>query len=219
MKASCRAGTAQVNEIRLMCRPGSALTSVWGEHYAGKLCAWWEKLSRLLRPSRLGILEYSLSGSSPVLIRRAGVTRSIDFQANSTHLGVVDTPNQVEIPIIGIEDALIQCAVPGFWGQLIIGVRLLRSAALEIELQKETKTVAQSDSVAREAQPIAPSNDRVQKVRNRMAEVKEKLRVFCPVTSIRGAFKDGHLVSLEITELEDLSPVPFPIARNTKVIR
>lgn len=130
----------------------------------------------------------------------------------------MSTPNHVEIPIRSIEDALIQCAVPGFWGQLIIGVRLLRTAGLEVELHKETKTIAQTD-VTRETEHIVPSNDRVNKVRSRMPEIREKLHVFCPVTSIKGAFKDGHLVSLEITEVEELSPMPFPIVSNTKVIR
>lgn len=130
----------------------------------------------------------------------------------------MSTRTQVEIPLMSIEDALIQCAVPGFWGQLIIGVRLLRSAGLEVELHKETKTIAQTD-LGRETERIVPSNDRVNKVRSRMMEIREKMKLFCPVTSIKGAFKDGHLVSLEITEEEELSPMPFPIVSNTKVIR
>lgn len=130
----------------------------------------------------------------------------------------MEQPNQFEIPITGIEDALVQCAVPGFWGQLIIGVRLLPTAALEVELHKETKTITQTEAVTRDTERIVPSNDRVNKVRSRMREVQERLRVFCPVTSIKGAFKDGNLVSLEITEREELDPRPFPVPL-TKVIR
>lgn len=123
----------------------------------------------------------------------------------------------VEIPIAGIEDAFIQCAVPGFYGQLIVEVSLLKTAAFEVELHQEKRTITQTaDS---DTTRIVPSNERVQKVRSRMSEVQEKLHLFCPVTSIKGAFKDGHLVSLEITEREELEAIPFPAQGNTKVIR
>jgi hypothetical protein len=131
----------------------------------------------------------------------------------------VTSPNVVEIPIAGIEDALVQCAVPGFWGQLIVEVRLLRTAALEVELHQEKRTITQTADTERDTTRIVPSNERVQKVRSRMGEVQEKLRLFCPVTTIKGAFKDGQLVSLEITEREELAANPFPAAPGTKVIR
>lgn len=133
------------------------------------------------------------------------------------------TFNEVEIPLESIETALVQCAVPGFTGTLTVEVRLQPTAALEVELHTERKTVIPSDKVQRERAdtPVIPSNDRVNKVRSRMAEVQSRLKVICTVTSIRAVFKDGHLVSLEIFEREQLDQpkfLPMPAARNTKVI-
>lgn len=192
------------------------------------MCAAHAKSGRLLCPVPYLKLQYSSRRAAPCYRKpyhfvpvtpRHTRCSSIDFRLNPQHLGVVSSnSNEVEIPIGGVEDALVQCAVPGFWGHLTIEVRLQKTAALEVELHQEKRTITQTDT-DRDTICVVPSNERVTKVRSRMGEVQEKLRLHCPVTSIRGMFKDGHLVSLEITEREQIEPIPFPATGNTKVIR
>lgn len=128
--------------------------------------------------------------------------------------------NEVEIPLENIETALVQCAVPGFTGTLTVELHLQPSAALEVELHAERKTVTPTER-ERDTSPVVPSTERVNKVRSRMLELRSRLKVHCPVTSVRAVFKDGHLVSLEIFEREQLDQprmLPMPAAWQTKVI-
>jgi len=117
----------------------------------------------------------------------------------------MDPKNEVEIPTERIEDALIQCAIPGFWGELLIEVVLLSSAAFEVQLRSHRKTTTQSDHV-REEGPTIPSNERVQKVRAKIPELREKYKLFCPVSEIRATFRDGHLITFTVTEVKPLPP-------------
>jgi hypothetical protein len=117
----------------------------------------------------------------------------------------MDPKNEVEIPVDQVETALIQCAIPGFWGELTIEVCLERTAALEVTLRAQRTTVTHKDTT-REEGPIVPSNERVQKVRAKLPELTEKFKVLCPVSQIRATFRDGHIMTFEVTEVKPLPP-------------
>jgi len=108
--------------------------------------------------------------------------------------------NQVEIPTEQIEQALVSRAVPGFTGSVTIGVRVLPTAALEIEYPIETRTVQQI-GVTRDLLP-AITNERVARVRRMLAENAAKFRLGTKLSAIVGNFKNGELSSLEIKEVE-----------------
>lgn len=112
-------------------------------------------------------------------------------------------PNELDLPLERIEEALIQCAIPGFYGEVRFEIKVLQTAALEVELLQERKTLTQKDT-ARDDGPIVPSNDRTQRVRARLPEIQSHMRIVCPVSTIRALFKDGNLVTLEFTEVKDL---------------
>ena len=117
----------------------------------------------------------------------------------------MDPKNEVEIPVDQIETALIQCAIPGFWGELMVEVYLEKTAAFEVKLRSERKTVTHPDTT-RDQGMIVPSNERVQKVRAKLPELAEKFKLLCPVSSIRATFRDGHIMTFEVTEIKLLPP-------------
>lgn len=109
--------------------------------------------------------------------------------------------NYVELPLDRIDEALVQCAVPGFWGYLCIEIRLLPMAALEVELHCRRVTVTQPKTTTVEDSPIVPSNERVNKVRQKLSEFQSKFRIECPIAEAKATFRDGHLMSFEIVEV------------------
>jgi len=106
---------------------------------------------------------------------------------------------QVELPLDRIDEALISCAIPGFWGELCVDVTVLPTAALEVEFHCVRKTITQT-SIVKSDVAIVPSNERVNKTRAKLSEYRDKLRLECPVAQIRALFRDGHLVTFEIAE-------------------
>ena len=117
----------------------------------------------------------------------------------------MEPKNEIELPTDRIEEAMIQCAIPGFWGELTIEVYLEQTAGLEVTLRTHRKTITHQDSI-REDGPIVPSNERVQKVRAKLPELRGRWKLFCPVSAIRATFRDGHLMSFEVTEVKPLLP-------------
>lgn len=123
----------------------------------------------------------------------------------------MESKHQLELPTDRIEEALVQCAVPGFWGELCITVEILPTAALEVAFHAERKTISQKDTI-REELSVVPSNDRVYKVRDKMHELRAKLKLECKVSRVRALFKDGNLVSVELTEITALpAPLRMPL--------
>jgi hypothetical protein len=108
--------------------------------------------------------------------------------------------SQVGLPLDRIDEALVQCAIPGFWGELCVDVKVLPAAALEVELHIERRTITQTQ-VAKSDVAIVPSNDRVNKVRRGFSQFAEKLRLECPVSRLTARFRDGHLTGIEVTEI------------------
>ena len=109
--------------------------------------------------------------------------------------------SHVDLPLDRIDEALVQCAVPGFWGSLDIEIHVCESAALEVELTCRRNTITQTNAIVKEEGTIVPSNERVNKVRRALSEYQSKFRIECPVAKARGTFRDGHLITFEITEV------------------
>lgn len=123
----------------------------------------------------------------------------------------MDEKHQIELPIDRIEEALIQCAIPGFWGELTITIDVQPTAALEVAFHAERKTISQKDTV-REELGIAPTNERVYKVRNKISEIRSRFVLECKVSAVRAIFKDGQLVHCELIECTKLpAPVRLPV--------
>jgi len=121
-------------------------------------------------------------------------------------------PNpQLELPTEAIEDALIQCAIPGFYGELCVEIKILPTAALEVSFQSTRKQTTQTE-VVKQTHPIVTSNERVSKVRQKISEVKQRLRLQCPVSCLRALFRDGNLVHFEVTEVGELATAKLPPA-------
>lgn len=123
----------------------------------------------------------------------------------------MDGKHQIELPIDRIEEALIQCAIPGFWGELTITIDVQPTAALEVAFHAERKTISQKDTV-REELAVVPSNERVYKVRNKISEIRNRFVLECKITNVRAIFRDGQLVHIELTEFTKLpAPVRLPV--------
>lgn len=103
------------------------------------------------------------------------------------------------LPTERLDEALVQCAIPGFWGDLTIDINLRPTAATEVDFHIERKMITQVDT-ARSDVAIVPSNERVKKVRNGLLMIAGKLRLECPVSRLVAKFRDGHLYSFEIAE-------------------
>lgn len=109
------------------------------------------------------------------------------------------TKSQVELPLDRIDEALIQCAVPGFWGQLVIEPSVLPTASFEVELHIERHTTTQTN-VAKSDVAVVPSNERVNKVRQAFSVFAKKFRLECPVSRLTARFQDGHLTGIDVVE-------------------
>lgn len=108
--------------------------------------------------------------------------------------------SQVDLPLDRIDEALVQCAIPGFWGELCVDVKVLPTAAFEVELHIERRTVTESATTKSDV-AIVPSNERVNKVRQGFSQFARKFRLECPVSRLTARFRDGHLTSIDATEI------------------
>ena len=113
--------------------------------------------------------------------------------------------HQVTIPIDRIQERLLQCAVPGFWGEVSIEVQVLPRAAEEVCFSSERKTTTLTDCV-KQTEPIGSSSERSSLVRNKVAELGPLFRLECPLARMRATFRDGKLVSVELTDRIEIPP-------------
>ena len=72
--------------------------------------------------------------------------------------------NEVPISMDNIEQALLVFAIPGMYGSVRIKLRLLPTAATEVMLGVEHRTVTRLD-VAKSEQHVIASNERYNRVR------------------------------------------------------
>lgn len=109
--------------------------------------------------------------------------------------------NQVEIPTEKISEAFERCAVPGFTGNITGHVRVLPSAAFEVEFRFEKEIAVQ---INKPMDPEAPhiTNARVAKVRRVLMESAGRFRLGTPVRGVFGSFVDGELRSFKVLEVE-----------------
>lgn len=109
--------------------------------------------------------------------------------------------NQVEIPTEKLSEALERCAVPGFTGQLIAHIRILPTAAHEIEFRFEKLTTLQIHKPD-EPETVMVTNARVAKVRRMLLENQNRFRLGTKLSRLVGNFRDGELTRLEVIEVE-----------------
>ena len=107
--------------------------------------------------------------------------------------------NEVPLSLESIEQALLQFAYPGNYGSVRIQIRLLATAAREIMLDTEHRTVTRLDH-AKSEQKINETNERFQRVRAAIAEKTREFCLSCPVCEIVGHFQDGKMASLELVK-------------------
>lgn len=110
--------------------------------------------------------------------------------------------NQVEIPTQKIEEALEKGAVPGFTGSVTVHIRLLPTAAHEFEFVSERRAMQQTNISREESTPLV-TNDRVAKVRRKVAENSNRFRMGTKLSQIVGHFLDGDLRKFEVIEVEN----------------
>lgn len=115
----------------------------------------------------------------------------------------MDHENKIAIPTERIEDLLREGAVPGFWGTIRIQVRLSPAAALEVDLLTE-KTSHSDGAKQREQVNVIPvSNERWNQVRMKVAELRERFHLVCPVTRIEAVYQDGKIARFSVTEVQE----------------
>jgi len=109
--------------------------------------------------------------------------------------------NQVEIPLGQVEDALCQRAVPGFTGSVIVHIKVLPTAAFEVEFRYETDTVLQLQK-KQDPEMAVITNARVASVRRALAENANLFRIGTPLHAIRCHFENGELRKMHAKEVE-----------------
>jgi hypothetical protein len=115
----------------------------------------------------------------------------------------VDTAhNTVQLPLEAIERVLEKHALPGFFGYVKIGVRLLPTAAHEVKLDVEHHSITRTD-VQKEEVHIIATNERTNSVRQAIREKGAEFKVSCSVREIRGDFRDGFMTSLTVATSEE----------------
>jgi hypothetical protein len=109
--------------------------------------------------------------------------------------------NEVDISTQKIEEVFCQKAVPGFTGSVTAHIRVLPTAAQEIEFRFETNKVLQ---IEKNSDPETPNvtNARVYSVRRAIAENAQLFRLGTKITGVVAHFKDGTLLKLNAIEVE-----------------
>jgi hypothetical protein len=110
--------------------------------------------------------------------------------------------NQVEIPTDKISEALERCAVPGFTGSVTAHIRVLPSAAHEVEFRFEQATMVQINKPTDPETPLV-TNARVNKVRRVLMENAQRFRLGTPLSRVLASFVDGELRKFEIVEVSE----------------
>jgi hypothetical protein len=109
--------------------------------------------------------------------------------------------NMVEIPTDKLCEAMERCAIPGFTGDFTGHIRVLPTAANEVEFRFEKKTTVQINKPDEPAMPHV-TNARVAKVRRVLSENAERFRLGTKLSRVFGTFVDGELRRFEVFEVE-----------------
>jgi len=110
--------------------------------------------------------------------------------------------NQVDIPTEKISEALEACAVPGFTGNITGHIRVLQSAAHEVEFRFEKATTLQINKPTDPEQPMI-TNARVAKVRRVLLEHSDRFKLGTPLSRVFASFVDGELRQFQVIEVRD----------------
>jgi hypothetical protein len=102
----------------------------------------------------------------------------------------------VLLPTERIDEAMLSCTVPGFYGELRIELSILKEAARGVNLRIERHAVTQTMSTKSDV-GILSANDRVSKARQDFSPFGSKLRLECPLPTLVLKFRDGFLSSIE----------------------
>jgi hypothetical protein len=109
--------------------------------------------------------------------------------------------NMVEIPMEKVEEALCQRAVPGFTGSVTVHLRILPTAANEVEFRFESEALLQ---IAKASDPETPhvTNARVASVRRALAENAGLFQMGTKLKALRCHFVQGELRKMSAVEVE-----------------
>jgi hypothetical protein len=110
--------------------------------------------------------------------------------------------NMVDIPTEKISEALERVAVPGFTGNVTGHIRVLPSAAHEVEFRFETATTLQINKAQDPEQPVV-TNARVAKVRRVLLENAGRFKIGTPLSRVFASFVDGELRRFDVIEVRE----------------
>ena len=110
--------------------------------------------------------------------------------------------NAAEIPVDRIEEILTQRAVPEFTGNVEIGIRVLETAGLEVEITAQIENHLPLGRSNEDAEPPVITHNRVNSVRTEINKIRERLIVGTTVHAIRASFVRGELRSFKLVEVE-----------------
>lgn len=110
--------------------------------------------------------------------------------------------NFVQIPTDKISEALERCAVPGFTGNVTGHIRVLPTAAHEVEFRFETETLVRITKPQDPETPIT-TNARVAKVRRVLLENAHRFQIGTPLSRIFATFDNGELRNFRVTEVSE----------------
>ena len=108
--------------------------------------------------------------------------------------------NQVDIPTEKISEALERCAVPGFTGNITAHIRVLPTAAHDVEFAFETDTVLKINKPDEPSQPFV-TNARVAKVRSVLRENADRFKIGTSLSRVFASFVDGELRAFRVIEV------------------
>lgn len=106
----------------------------------------------------------------------------------------------VLIPTVEIEKALAKAAIPGFYGDVTIEIRIKPEAVENVALT--ISRTATLKAAAPEQRPAAGKSEAARDVMVHQAvlKLKEKLQLRCGLVEIKANFADGKLLDLKLTD-------------------
>jgi hypothetical protein len=110
--------------------------------------------------------------------------------------------NQVDIPTEKISEALEACAIPGFTGNITGYIRVLPTAANEVEFRFEKAITLQINKPSEPELPVV-TNARVAKVRRVLLENAPRFKIGTPLSRVFASFVDGELRQFQVIEVSE----------------
>jgi|SRR5579862_874187 len=107
--------------------------------------------------------------------------------------------NEFPINMGNIEQALLSFAIPGMYGTVGIKIRLMPTAADEVQLEILRTRITGRDST-KEEQHVIASNERYNLVRQKLAMHAREFTVKSEIREVVGTFHDGKLQTLQIVK-------------------